>query len=91
MGKLWSMLKPPSRGAGKKLSVGGYEGFAALVSPTAGIAMEHGPIVAGLGLTAGSETHAAHVKDLVFPGHGPPLANFNDHASSQLPTLSFQY
>jgi hypothetical protein len=72
MDKLWSMLKPPSGGARKKLSAGGYEGFAALVSPTAGIAMEHRPIVAGLGLTAGSETHAAHVKDLVYPGHSPP-------------------
>jgi hypothetical protein len=66
------MLKPPSRGAGKKLAAGGYEGFTALVSPTAGIAMEHRPIVAGLGLMAGSETHAAHVKDLVFAGHNPP-------------------
>lgn len=76
MDKLWSVLKPPSRGAGQKLPAGGCEGFAALVAPAAGIAVEHRPIVATLGLTAGSETHAAHVEDLMIPGHNiPPWPN----------------
>jgi hypothetical protein len=72
VGKLWSVLEPPSRSAGQKPSAGGCKRFAALISPTAGIAVEHRPIMAHLGLTAGSETHAAHVKDLMLLSHNIP-------------------
>jgi len=68
-GKLWSVLEPPSRSAGQKPSAGGCKRFAALISPTAGVAVEHGPIMTHLGLAAGSETHAAHVKDLMLLSH----------------------
>jgi hypothetical protein len=76
MCKLWSVLEPPLRSTGQKPSAGGCKRFTALISPTASITVEHRPIVAHLGLTAGSETHSANVKDLMLLSHNiPPLAN----------------
>jgi len=72
VGKLYAVLQPPARGAGYKLPAVSHKGFTALVSPATRVAAEHGPIMADLSLTAGSETHAAHIKDLMFVSHKIP-------------------
>ena len=72
VGKLYAVLQPPARGAGYELPAVSHKGFTALVSPATRVAAEHGPAMTDLSLTAGSETHAAHVKDLMFVSHKIP-------------------
>ena len=91
VGKLYAVLQPPARGAGYELPAVSHKGFTALVSPAARVAVEHRPIVTDLGLIAGSETHAAHIKDLMFLSHNiPPGQPLRRPASVRL-MLASQY
>ena len=69
VGELCSMLQPPSGGVGQNPPACGHQRAAALVSPTTGVAVKHWPIMAILGLAAGSETRGAHIKHLTILGH----------------------
>ena len=50
-------------------ATGSHKRFATFISPAACVTAKHRPVVAGFGLAAGSETHAAHVKDLMLLVH----------------------
>ena len=67
--KLRPMLKPPTWGAGLNSPTGSHKGLAAFVSPTACVAAKHRAIMTDFGLGAGSETHAAHIKNLMLLSH----------------------
>lgn len=69
MVKLGPMPKPPTRGAGLNPPIGSHKGLAALVSPTTCVTTKHRSVMTDLGLAAGSETHAAHVKHLMLFSH----------------------